>query len=160
MVTNRQEVKVTVNCSIVVLRNHGSMDNIVDRLQCESYLGLLVQKSGSLIQNRKPLHAGESPLTHTVKAQNAGKSPLTHAVKAQNAGKSPLTRATKAQYVDKSPLTYVKVTRSSGKNPLMDVVKGASLFTQLNISTNVEVINKIKDVCIQKDKSKLFKEKH
>lgn len=42
----------------------------------------------------------------------------------------------------------------------MDVVKGASLFTQLNISTNVEVINKIKDVCIQKDKSKLFKEKH
>lgn len=146
MVTNRQEVKVTVNCSIVFLRNHGSMDNIVDRLQCESYLGLLVQKSGSLIQNRKPLHAGESPLTHTVKAQNAGKSPLTHAVKAQNAGKS--------------PLTYVKVTRSSGKNPLMDVVKGASLFTQLNISTNVEVINKIKDVCIQKDKSKLFKEKH
>lgn len=132
MVTNRQEVKVTVNCSILVLRNHGSMDNIVDRLQCESYLGLLVQKSGSLIQNRKPLHAGESPLT----------------------------RATKAQYVDKSPLTYVKVTRSSGKNPLMDVVKGASLFTQLNISTNVEVINKIKDVCIQKDKSKLFKEKH
>lgn len=146
MVTNRQEVKVTVNCSIVVLRNHGSMDNIVDSLQCESYLGLLVQKSGSLIQNRKPLHAGESPLTHTVKAQNAGKSPLTHAVKAQNAGKS--------------PLTYVKVTRSSGKNPLMDVVKGASLFTKLNISTNVEVINKIKDVCIQKDKSKLFKEKH
>lgn len=42
----------------------------------------------------------------------------------------------------------------------MDVVKGASLFTQLNASTNVEVINVIKYVCIQKDKSKLFREKY
>lgn len=70
MVTNRHEINVTVNCSIVVLRNHSSMDNIVDRLQCESYLELLVQKSGSLIQNRKPLHAGKSPKKFTLKLRD------------------------------------------------------------------------------------------
>lgn len=42
----------------------------------------------------------------------------------------------------------------------MDVVKGASLFTQLYAFTNVEVINVIEYVCIQKDKSKLFREKY